>query len=59
MRKPGMSVAISAPLVTAGCPSIEKSDAIAAERELAAAGFQMKFAKTPGADGKDRITSAA
>ena len=46
MRKPGMALAISALLVTAGCAAIEKSDAMATERELAAAGFQMKFAKT-------------
>ena len=42
-----MALAISTLLVTAGCASIEKSDAMATERELAAAGFQMKFAKTP------------
>ena len=41
-----MALAISALLVTAGCASIEKSDAMATERELAAAGFRMKFAKT-------------
>ena len=46
MKKQGMGLAVSALLVTAGCASIEKSDAIATERELAAAGFQMKFAKT-------------
>jgi hypothetical protein len=30
-----------------GCAQIEKSDAISMERDLAAAGFQMKFAKSP------------
>jgi hypothetical protein len=30
-----------------GCAQIEKSDALATEREWAAAGFQMKFARTP------------
>jgi outer membrane murein-binding lipoprotein Lpp len=46
MKKQGMALVVSALLVTAGCASIEKSDAMATERELAAAGFQMKFAKT-------------
>ncbi|MCG6862119.1 MAG: hypothetical protein LJE70_12690 [Chromatiaceae bacterium] len=40
-------LAISTLLVAAGCAEIQKSNAIATERELAAAGFQMKFAKTP------------
>jgi len=34
-------------IVLSSCAQIEKSDALATERELAAAGFQMKFAKTP------------
>jgi hypothetical protein len=42
-----MAIAISTLLVTAGCAEIQESNAIATERELAAAGFQMKFAKTP------------
>ena len=42
-----MSLAISTLLITTGCAEIQKSDAIATEREFAAAGFQMKFAKTP------------
>lgn len=33
--------------VLSGCAQIEKSNALATERELAASGFQMKFAKTP------------
>jgi hypothetical protein len=42
-----MAIAISTLLVTAGCAEIQESNATATERELAAAGFQMKFAKTP------------
>jgi len=30
-----------------GCAEIQKNEAIDTERELAASGFQMKFAKTP------------
>ena len=47
MSKRRMTLAISALLVTAGCAEIQESNAIATERELAAAGFQMKFATTP------------
>ena len=47
MGKKGMALAISTLLVTAGCAEIQKSNALGTERELAAAGFQMKFAKTP------------
>ncbi len=47
MGTKGMALVISTLVVTAGCASIEKSNALATERELAAAGFQMKFAKTP------------
>jgi hypothetical protein len=42
----GMALAICTLVISTGCASIEKSDAMATERELAAAGFQMKFAKT-------------
>ena len=34
-------------LGAAGCTAIQRSDAMSAERTLAAAGFRMKFAKTP------------
>lgn len=45
-----------------GCAQIEKSNALDTERELAASGFQMKFAKTPaqmakvGSLGQRKIT---
>jgi outer membrane murein-binding lipoprotein Lpp len=42
-----IALAISTLVISTGCASIEKSNAIATERELAAAGFQMKLAKTP------------
>jgi hypothetical protein len=34
-------------LISAGCAAIQKSDTMSTERTLAAAGFQMKFARTP------------
>ena len=34
-------------LISAGCAAVQQSDTAAAERALAAAGFQMKFASTP------------
>ena len=34
-------------LVSSGCAAIQKSDTMDTERSLAAAGFQMKFARTP------------
>jgi hypothetical protein len=40
-------IASFALLTVVGCASIRKSDAMQAERSLAAAGFQMKFATTP------------
>jgi len=39
-------LAVFALLLSAGCAAIQKSDAMDAERTLAAAGFQMKFART-------------
>ena len=40
-------LAMFALLVSSGCAAIQKSDTMDPERTLAAAGFQMKFAKTP------------
>jgi hypothetical protein len=40
-------------LALVGCASIQRSDTLSDERTLAAAGFQMKFAKTP-----DQVTQA-
>lgn len=40
-------MAIVVLLATAGCAAIQKSNAMDQERMLAAANFQMKFAKTP------------
>jgi hypothetical protein len=40
-------LAVFALLVSSGCAAIQKSDAMDTERTLAAAGFQMKFARTP------------
>jgi hypothetical protein len=42
----GVVLALSAVLVTAGCAAIQKSGALATERDLAAAGFQMKYARS-------------
>jgi hypothetical protein len=47
MNVRGVALALSAVLVAAGCAAIQKSDTLATERDLAAAGFQMKYAKTP------------
>lgn len=43
----GLASALLAMLALAGCAAIQRSDAMDTERTLAAAGFQMKFAKTP------------
>ncbi|WP_373510431.1 hypothetical protein [Thiocapsa sp.] len=43
----GGVLAISALLTLGGCAAIQQSDAQSTERTLAAAGFQMQFAKTP------------
>jgi len=40
-------LAVFALLLSGGCAAIQKSDAMDTERTLAAAGFQMKFARTP------------
>ncbi len=45
--KIGGALAISALLTSSGCAAIQKSEAASTERILAAAGFQMQFAKTP------------
>jgi len=42
----GVAFALSAVLVAAGCATIEKSNTLATERDLAAAGFQMRYART-------------
>jgi len=42
-----VALAVLALSVAAGCAAIQRSDAMDTERSLAAAGFQMKFAKTP------------
>ncbi len=49
MKRLALALALGAGIgsVLSGCAQIEKSDAMATERELAAAGFQMKFAKSP------------
>jgi hypothetical protein len=43
----GGALAISALFTLSGCAAIQQSEAQSTERTLAAAGFQMQFAKTP------------
>ena len=40
-------IAVLALLASGGCAAIQKSNTMDTERSLAAAGFQMKFARTP------------
>jgi hypothetical protein len=53
MSKYTALLAAFALVASTGCAAIQRSDAVDTERTLAAAGFQMKFARTP-----DQIASA-